>query len=161
MATILKIPDDTKGVAVFTTQERDNIILKSSQYHSQLDEIRKTYLTGIHYNYIGPGDPHTGSNPRFFDFAMCDPGDGRNPGIPMIPLDAINFVPEYFVSDNRPEDKCWDILYVCRAADFKRVDMFIKDMRKIFDRGHSYRAVLISSSFDRKTTDTLLESKLG
>ena len=79
-----------------------------------------------------------------FDFSMAGEDDlieanGRT--FPVIPMDACNFVPDYFKpSDQEP---FWDILYVARAVAFKKIPEFFEAIRTLYDRGHRYRVLHI------------------
>ena len=56
-------------------------------------------------------------------------------------MDACNFVQEVF----RPgtTEKFWDILYVARAVNFKRIPEFFAAVRKLYDLGYKYRVLFI------------------
>tara|TARA_R100000005_G_C4999769_1_gene206543 strand:- start:1163 stop:2233 length:1071 start_codon:yes stop_codon:yes gene_type:complete len=127
MACIIKFPGKTKGVVSFTTQEQ--------KHFSSLDFLKEKWVVGLHHNWQpGCHDPR-------FDFNFTGKDDMATPNAPLIDMDACNFVSEHFFpTDN---DKHWDILYVTRSVQFKRLDAFFKIIRDLYDRGYHYRVLLI------------------
>ncbi len=100
--------------------------------------MKKNWVVGLHHNWH---DYSLTYNP-LFDFHMAGEEDlkeinGRE--VPLIPMDACNFVPECF----RPSEgeKFWDILYVARAVFFKRIPEFFQCIRTLYDRGCKYRVL--------------------
>ena len=92
MACILKIPDNNKGVVTFTTQERDKLIFQDKSIFESVMSLKKNYVVGLHHNWH---DYHFNWNP-LFDFSMAGLGDLGNSNVPLVTLDACNFIPEYF-----------------------------------------------------------------
>lgn len=143
MATILKAPslkDGSKGVLVFTTQDRDNFIIGNNKLISQIQKLKKNWLIGLHHNWH---DYKFNYNP-IFDFSLAGEGDlieSNNTSFNQINLDACNFTPESFKFSNN--DKNWDILYVARAVFFKKIPEFFKIIRKLYDNKKYYRVLLI------------------
>ena len=71
MATILKAPsliDESKGVVVFTTQDRDNFIVGNSKLENRIQNLKKDWLIGLHHNWH---DHKFKYNP-IFDFSFED-----------------------------------------------------------------------------------------
>lgn len=127
MACIIKFPGKTKGVVSFTTQEQN--------YIESFGDLKNKWVVGLHHNWQ-PGQ----HDPRF-DFNFIGKEDMITPNAPVIDMDACNFVSKYFYPTTN--EKHWDILYVTRSVDFKRVDAFFKIIRNLYDRGHYYRILLV------------------
>ena len=143
MATILKAPslkDGSKGVIVFTTQDRDNFIVGDSKLENRIQNLKNNWLIGLHHNWH---DHKFKYNP-IFDFSFAGEGDlieNNNNKFNQIHLDACNFTPEFFKFSNN--DKNWDILYVARAVFFKKIPEFFKIIRELYDNKKYYRVLLI------------------
>ncbi len=141
MATILKAPGKTsKGVVVFTTQERDKLIFKNRAIENLVENLKKDWVTGLHHNWH---DYKLKYNP-LFDFHMAGLEDLKEiNGItfPIIDLDACNFVPQYFSSTG--QEKFWDILYVARAVYFKKIPEFFQAIKNLYEKGKHYRVLFI------------------
>lgn len=143
MATILKAPslkDSSKGVVVFTTQDRDNFIVGDNKLENKIQNLKNDWLIGLHHNWH---DHKFKYNP-IFDFSFAGEGDlieTNNTPFNQIHLDACNFTPEFFKFSNN--DKNWDILYVARAVFFKKISEFFKIIRELYDNKKYYRVLLI------------------
>lgn len=156
MACILKTPTEkAKGIIVFTTQERDNIILNDKIIQEKISEMKSSWVIGLHHNWH---DYHFHYNP-LFDFSMAGEEDLKEAdGIkfPLITMDACNFVPEYF----RPSrgEKYWDILYVARAVYFKKIPEFFSCIKELYKKKKLYKVVFICSipPYDKKEEKTVL-----
>lgn len=155
MACILKAPTEgTKGVVIFTTQERDRLILKDKKLQEKIWSLKDRWVIGLHHNWH---DYNFVYNP-LFDFSMAGEEDlkevtGRS--IPLISMDACNFVPDFFKPSQG--EKFWDILYIARAVFFKRIPEFLECIRSLYDRGYKYRVLFICPipPYDRKETKTV------
>lgn len=141
MACILKIPvDGEKGVATFTTQEQ-RVINENSTLQNALVNLRKRYVVGLHFNWHN----HKFVPDQNFDFCMAGPGDL----IPIVdtpfrlfPVDACNFTPAVYAPDSTP--KFWDILIVGNPVFFKRPEVVLRTIRKLFDHtGRKFRVLYI------------------
>ncbi|MBJ25234.1 MAG: hypothetical protein CMC91_03745 [Flavobacteriaceae bacterium] len=141
MACILKIPTDkSKGVVVFTTQERDNFILGNKGLIKRIESIKNRWRIGLHHNWH---DHDFIYNP-LFDFSMAGDGDlreKRGRDFKRINLDACNFSPASFSFSNK--EKHWDILYVARPVFFKKIPEFFRIIRNLYDKGYFLRVLLI------------------
>lgn len=143
MATILKAPslkDGSKGVIVFTTQDRDNFIVGDNKLENRIQNLKNDWIIGLHHNWH---DHKFKYNP-IFDFSFAGEGDlieTNNTSFNQIHLDACNFTPEFFNFSNN--DKNWDILYVARAVFFKKIPEFFKIIRELYDNKKYYRVLLI------------------
>lgn len=141
MACILKAPSaDSCGVMVVTTQERDHQIKGDPELRKAIESLKGRWLIGLHHNWH---DWKFRYDP-LFDFSMAGDGDlievdGKE--VPRIPMDACNFVQETFYPGTA--EKFWDILYVARAVNFKRIPEFFEAVRRLYDRGHKYRVLFI------------------
>ena len=155
MACILRAPSaDSCGVMVVTTQERDHQINGDSELRKAIDALKGRWLIGLHHNWH---DWHFKYDP-LFDFSMAGDGDLIEVGgkaVPRIPMDACNFVQETFHPG--VAEKFWDILYVARAVNFKRIPEFFDAIRKLYDQGHKYRVLFICpvAPYDPKEEKTV------
>lgn len=155
MACILKAPTEgTKGVVVFTTQERDRLLLKDKKLQAKVWSLKNQWVVGLHHNWH---DYNFVYNP-LFDFSMAGEEDlievdGKS--IPLLPLDACNFVPEFFKPAQ--SEKFWDILYVARAVSFKKIPEFFRCIRYLYDHGYKYKILFICPvpPYDRRETKTV------
>ena len=139
MACIIKKPSlNSKGVITFTTQERDKVIFQDQEVYNLIGQMKKDWIVGLHHNWH---DYHFRYNP-IFDFSMAGEGDLGDPNTPLVPMDACNFIPQPFFNDKETK-KVWDVLYVTRAVTFKRLPLFLKTIRKLYDEGHKLRVLLI------------------
>ena len=141
MASILKAPaPGGVGVVVFTTQERDQVIKREPAVEAAVRSLKPRWRIGLHHNWHDPAfvyDP-------LFDFSMAGEGDlvetsGRE--VPLVTLDACNFVPECFAEQTG--DRFWDLLYIARPVFFKGFREFFGCVRKLYDLGHMLRVLCI------------------
>ncbi|SEV91688.1 glycosyltransferase [Halobacterium jilantaiense] len=142
MACILKLPDDSKGVLVFTTVEHDSVY-HPKQHRQLLESLKDDWILGLHYN--GPKKNH----PEIYDFAVT----GLNfvedlNGAPLVNVDAGKLAPPCFKSDGR--EKHWDVLYVGRCTRRKNVEFFFNVVKKLFEQGYDYRILLIVTVPEKK-----------
>ncbi|NUT60277.1 MULTISPECIES: hypothetical protein [unclassified Herbaspirillum] len=102
--------------------------------------LKGRWLIGLHHNwhdYQFKYDP-------LFDFSMAGEEDLREINgqhVPLVAMDACNFVPNCFAPGQ--SEKFWDILYVARAVQFKRIPEFFQCIRALYDQGHKYRVLFI------------------
>lgn len=132
--------EKSKGVLVFTTQERDKFILPDEILKKKVEVLKDKWLIGLHHNRH---DYEFDYN-SLFDFSMAGETDlieKNGKKFSLLTMDACNFVPKFF----RPEksDKFWDILYIARAVKFKKIPEFFQFVRKTFDKGKKYRILFI------------------
>jgi len=141
MACILKVPSKhSKGVVTFTTQERDNVILKDTALGEGIESLKSDWLIGLHHNWH---DYYFHYNP-LFDFSMAGEGDLKeinNVKFRLLKMDACNFSPACFYPGGT--EKFWDILYVARAVTFKNIPEFIEIIRHLYDAAMRCRVLLI------------------
>jgi len=102
--------------------------------------MKENWVVGLHHNWH---DHSLLYNP-LFDFHMAGEEDlkevnGRE--IPLIPMDACNFVPECFQPSSTA--RFWDILYIARAVYFKKIPDFFDCVRELYDRGHRHRILFL------------------
>jgi glycosyltransferase involved in cell wall biosynthesis len=141
MASILKAPSgDSKGVVVFTTQERDRVIKAEAKAGEALRSLKARWLIGLHHNW----HDYDFEYDDLFDFSMAGEGDlvertGRE--FPLVTLDACNFVPAAFGAPGG--DQFWDVLYVARPVFFKGFHEFFSSVRALYDSGHRARVLCI------------------
>jgi glycosyltransferase involved in cell wall biosynthesis len=142
MACLLRAPDSSSGgVVVVTTPERDRAIQPDPAVRETIRELkRRGWAVGLHHNW----HDHDFRHDPLFDFHMAGEGDlrARTGGdIPLLPMDACNFVPDFF----RPGagEKFWDVLYVARAVFFKRIPEFYQAIREVYDHGHPLRVLFL------------------
>ena len=142
MACILKTPSKKqKGIVTFTSQELLRFINKDKSLQQQISKIKDRWAVGIHHNWHNFKFKH---NP-LFDFDMAGETDlieVNNKQFLHIPIECTHFSPEFF--NFSPNDKMWDILYVGRAINFKRIPEFFKIVRSLYDNGKMYRVLFIA-----------------
>jgi glycosyltransferase involved in cell wall biosynthesis len=141
MACIVKLPSEKSvGVLSLTTQERNRLVFTDDALRNSIMSLKGRWLIGLHHNwhdYQFKYDP-------LFDFSMAGEEDLREVNgqhVPLVPMDACNFVPNCFVPGQ--SEKFWDILYVARAVQFKRIPEFFQCIRSLYDQGHKYRVLFI------------------
>jgi glycosyltransferase involved in cell wall biosynthesis len=154
MACLVKPPSrEGRGVLTFTTQERDRFIHHDPGLARSIETLKSRFLVGLHHNWHDLSfryDP-------LFDFSLAGAEDLREVNdvdFSLIPLDACNFVPDYFQPPGA--DKFWDILFVAHPVFFKRVPTLFEAVRRLYDRGLHYRVLHICpmppySSSERET----------
>lgn len=141
MACILRAhSSDSCGVLVATTQERDHQLRNNPELCKAIEGLKDRWLIGLHHNWHDWNFKYD----SLFDFSMAGDGDlvevdGKE--IPRIPMDACNFVQDAFHPGS--SKKFWDILYVARAVNFKRIPEFFDAIRRLYDSGHKYRVLFI------------------
>lgn len=141
MACILKAPTTkSKGILIFTTPERDNLILKDHVLQENIIKLKDRWIIGLHHNWHDYNFDYN----SLFDFSMAGEGDliERNgKKYQLVDMDACNFVPNYFKSNCG--EKFWDVLYIARAVNFKKIPEFLRCVRELYDRKHSLRILFI------------------
>lgn len=157
MAHICKHPDgENKGLIVFTHKEMHYFqmgwIIKwiprlsyktvrlKDYYRNWLNKISKNYIIGIHF-----GSYHkTFPSYDFVDFYMSGKGtlEVPDPNVFFIPFNSRSFSSTVF-QPGLNVNKYWDILCIARNAKFKKLDKFLKSIRKIYDKGYKYRIMLM------------------
>jgi hypothetical protein len=141
MACILRAPSESgKGVVVFTTQERDRVIQREAPAERAVRDLKDRWVVGLHHNW----HDHEFEYDELFDFSMAGEGDliersGRD--VPLVTLDACNFVPSAFAQPGG--DSYWDVLYVARPVFFKGFREFFSSIRALYDAGHRARVLCI------------------
>lgn len=141
MACILKIPvDAAKGVVTFTTQEQ-RVINANPVLQNALINLRRRYVVGLHFNWHN----HKFTPDQNFDFFMAGAGDlipVTDKPFRLFPLDACNFTPAIYSPDHT--QKFWDILIVGNPVFFKRPEVVLRTIRKLFDQtGRKFRVLYI------------------
>jgi glycosyltransferase involved in cell wall biosynthesis len=141
VACILRAPTDdgAKGVVVFTTPERDRFIREQRELADSVAGLKERWLVGLHHNW----HDHAFVYDPLFDFSMAGEGDlvtVDGTEVPLVTLDACNFVPASFEPGGT---KFWDVLYVARPVFFKGLPDFLTCMRALFDLGHRLRVLCV------------------
>src|SRR4051795_1647961 len=137
MACLLKAPEPSaKGVLVFTTQERDNVIGDDDELRASIESLKDRWVIGLHHNW----HDHEFTRDPLFDFSMAGEGDLVGDPVPLVTLDACNFVPPEFHPGGEP---FWDLLYVARPVFFKGLDHFLDAVRELYDRGRRDRVMCV------------------
>jgi hypothetical protein len=156
MACILKTPDArSAGVVTFTTAERDQAINVDARARGAVEALKGDWVVGLHHNWHDNEFRYD----SLFDFSMAGEEDLKEVNgrpVPLVPLDACNFVPDAF----RPgeTEKFWDLLYVARPVFFKGFGQFLECVRRLYDDGHRLRVLCIApvpppSMTDETVTD--------
>ena len=96
MACLLASPGvDTLGAVVFTTPERDQLINGFADVRRAVEQLKSRYLIGLHHNW----HDHALRYDPLFDFHMAGEEDLKEVdgvSVPLVPMDACNFVPPCF-----------------------------------------------------------------
>lgn len=129
MAAILKFPGKTKGLVCFTKQETSNI--------PSFDFLRSKWVVGLHHNW------QPAYHDNRFDVSIICKNYMMTAGAPVIDAHACSYVSKYF-NPSPFSQRHWDILYVARSVDFKRISVFLNSIRKVYDMGYDYRVLLIA-----------------
>jgi len=167
MAHIFKHPTKTeKGIVVFTHKEMNwffphkrKRLLKSlfgenkgkkiveligsfvfsNKIKQSFHEIKKDYFVGVHYGW----DISRSGLFQDCDFIMAQKSNlPESNNFFKIPLSARSFTPSFF--KKQEIEKKWDIICISRSTNFKNLDIFLKSIRKIFDKGFKYKILLIN-----------------
>lgn len=138
MACLIKRPDATKGVVTFTTQERDKLIFQNRETFEKVIALKEKYVVGLHHNWHDYGFQWN----KVFDFSMAGIGDLGTSQVPLVTLDACNFIPDDCFHPSNGE-KHWDFIYVTRAVYFKRVELFFSTVKQIYSTGRRPKVLLI------------------
>ena len=151
MAHIFKYPsENNNGIVVISHQEADRFM---SEHSDLMHDIKaKNYFVGVHYGGFSVGVNY----PPFADFFMgrryVTNIAQRYPNAFEIPVVSSNFTSTVFKSD--PEvKKYWDIINVSRAGKVKRLDLFLNEVRKIYDKGYSYKILLVCPKRHEETNE--------
>lgn len=108
-------------------------------FQESLKEISSgNYFLGVHWGSYRPKI----QTPDWIDFHLCAPGTGSFEGDPfVIPMNSANFTPA--VMRPRKKEKYWDIICVSKNVYYKKLDLFLETVRKIYDAGKKYRILLV------------------
>ena len=141
MACLLKCPvGEAKGFITFTTQERDFQIKKDPSLRRKILSMKDRWYFGLHHNWHDFNFVYD----ELFDFSMAGDGDlieVSNKKFSRISIDACNFVPPIFFKEG--QEKFWDILYVARAVNFKRIPEFFKIIKNLYSSEILLRVLFI------------------
>lgn len=139
----------TKGIVVFTHQEL-NFILSTPEVHECVERIKRSYFIGIHYGGFSFG----ARLPPFCDFYMGRPSvtniKNQQPTVFDIPLASGNFTAKFFCEDKSVK-KYWDIINVSRNGKVKNLNLFFREIKKIYSLGHKYNVLLVCASRNEET----------
>jgi hypothetical protein len=140
VACILKAPSESgKGVIVFTTPERDQAIREDRGMANAITRLKGRWIVGLHHHW----HDHAFVYDPLFDFSLAGEGDlvtADGSDVPLITLDACNFVPAEFAPGGM---KFWDVLYVARAVTFKGLPQFLECVRSLYDAGDRLRVLCV------------------
>lgn len=145
MACLLKIPSKTsKGVLVFSTFERSNVIFKNKRLYKKIEALKSNWVIVLHPNYYD----HDYQHDPLFDvvFNVVDMLQSQQP-FPQLTVQIHSFTPSIFKPSN--DTKFWDIIHVTRAQTSKNVPEFFDVIRALYDRGKMYRVFMICTIPDK------------
>lgn len=141
MCLILKEPyDNSKGILVFTHKERDYVDSRILVVAETIARVREKYVIGMHWGHY---DPSVGDLPNV-DFHLAGRGTILfREGVKArhIQLCSRNFTPACFRKMGIP--KYWDIINISRPLKLKNLDEFLATIRRIYDKGHHLKVLLI------------------
>ncbi len=114
--------------------------LNRRYFWRQIARISKDYFIGVHIGWLQQAQKPL----ECIDFYMAtgSVADFQGPAPFIIPLRSRNFTPSTFQRDDTIP-KYWDILCVSRNKKTKNLDLFLKQIRQLYDQGHNYRVLLI------------------
>ena len=141
---------DSKGIVVLTHKE----IEPSRWAHPPSRELpffesRLTdkYFIGVHHGSQPQYYPNLNKAISFFMASPTQAGFGSH--VPFfIPFNSRSFLPSFFKPLTTP--KYWDIINVSRNIPLKRLDIFIKSVRQLYDQGNFYKVLLIVPTEERE-----------
>ena len=152
MATLLKVPSTaSKGVVVLTTPERDGVVRRDPRLAERIAALHERWMVGLHHNW----HDHTFSYDPLYHFSMAGEGDLVGDPVPLVTLDACNFVPEPFRPGGEP---FWDVLFVGRPVFFKNVPRLFETVRELYDAGRRDRVLCLCPlpPYDPADRDTVM-----
>ncbi|HEX7300699.1 MAG TPA: hypothetical protein VF257_16995 [Solirubrobacteraceae bacterium] len=126
-------------MVVFTTPERDRFLRTDPELAAAVERLKPRWLAGLHHNW----HDHAFTHDPLFDFSMAGEGDlvtVDRTEVPLVTLDACNFVPAEFEPGGT---KFWDLLYVARPVAFKGMPQFLDCVRALYDAGHDLRVLCV------------------
>tara|TARA_R110002167_G_scaffold318993_1_gene524701 strand:+ start:3690 stop:5420 length:1731 start_codon:yes stop_codon:yes gene_type:complete len=141
MAHIFKnATPNQNGIVVISHAEAG---IASEHHRDIIDKIKnKGYFIGIHYG----GFSHGATYPDFADFFMGKPSvtdiAQRYNNAFEIPVVSSNFTSTVFKKDPDAK-KYWDIINISRSGNVKRLDVFFREVKKIYDSGKKYKILLV------------------
>lgn len=149
MAHIFKNPSTTnKGIIVFTHKEWPWLLQNALPTVQNLKQY--FYLGWNQGTYFG-----NINMPNIIDFAFTSPNcltfpdNGNTLNIDL--LDR-NFISDDF-TDLNIEKKHFDIICVARAIKLKNIPSLLKGLRKLIDKGHNYKTLLIIPTAENETIE--------
>jgi glycosyltransferase involved in cell wall biosynthesis len=145
MAHIFKHPSaHSKGIVVFTHQEVSHI-LSNPDIRRIIGNIEKNNFIGVHYGGFSFGSHY----PPFCHFFMGRRSvvdiARRHPQTFEIPLGSAQFTSVDFCP-NPAVHKYWDVICVSRNNVVKKLDVFFREIRKLYDNGYDYKILLVCPS---------------
>jgi glycosyltransferase involved in cell wall biosynthesis len=142
MACVLKVPQPgSAGVVTFTTAERDQAINADESTRAAIAALKPRWIIGLHHNW----HDHAFRYDPLFDFSMAGEEDlieVDGTEVPLVTLDACNFVPDCFEPGHG--EPFWDLLYIARPVFFKGFGQFLDAVRELYDGGHRLRVLCIA-----------------
>ena len=155
MAHIFKHKSENQnGIVVISHQEA----YRAFEGHRDIVQKIKSkgYFIGVHYGGLSIGALY----PDFADFFMGRPSvtdiSVNYPHSFAVPVVSSNFTSTVFKKD--PEvKKYWDIINisinVSRAGKIKRLDIFLREVKKIYDKGYKYKILLVCPKRHEETPE--------
>ncbi|MHB8470246.1 MAG: glycosyltransferase [Gaiellaceae bacterium] len=143
MPFVMKKPQGpSKGIVIFTHKERLFTIgdAPMGSLAAALARLRERYVIGMHWGHYADDVPAL----EWVDFHLAAPGTVRfrHPErVRHIPLASRNFLGREFRDLGLP--RTWDIINIARPIRLKRLDEFLRAIRKIYDRGTRLRVLLV------------------
>jgi len=124
-----------KGIFVITHKEVDI-------FNYIPEKLRDFYYIGVHYG--SAANLQGAQKQSYQDFCMGAESTvsfvGEQPF--RIPYNSRAFTPSYFMED-KSISKHWDIINISRNANVKRLDQFLRAVRKLYDSGNMLKVLLV------------------
>jgi len=137
-----KYKENQKGILVLSHQEVQ-FVLNNPNSHHYVHQLKQKYFIGVHYGGFSQGV----IVPSFCDFYMglSSVIGAQNDSILHIPLASGNFTAQYF-KPNPEVYKYWDIINVSRNGKVKNLEIFFREIKKIYNLGYKYKVLLVCAS---------------
>lgn len=106
-----------------------------------INKIKKNYFIGVHWGFFSEGI----ETPSWVSFHMASDGTCSFKGRPfVIPMSSANFTPE--VMREKGGGKYWDLICVAKNDNKKKLDVLVRQIRKIYDAGYPYKVLFVIAS---------------
>ena len=118
------------------------VILFRKKIIKLIETLKTNYLVGVHWGWYF----NNIKSPDWVDFHLAEESTCTfTNDVKRINLNSSKFIPKS-ISSKPKQEKFWDILCVAKSSKVKKLDEFLLSIRKIYDRGYSYKVLLLIAS---------------